>query len=112
MRSYLLFDLTGLIYLLLGFLALRMIWALGEGPEAWKTALGSFDHPLYIAFHLLSLISVVFVGVRFFRLFPKAQPAFTGALKPPSRTVILGGLYALWALVTVVFSSILAGGLF
>ena len=54
----------------------------------------------------------VFVGVRFFSLFPKAQPPRIGPAKPPPAPVILTMLYALWIGFTVVFAAILAGGLF
>ena len=111
-RAYTLFSWTGVIYLLLGFLALRVVWALGSGESAFRSVIGSFDNPLYIAFHLLALVSVVFVGVRFFGWFPKAQPPSIGPLKPPPAPVILGMLYAAWIGVTVVFAAILAGGLF
>ena len=102
----------GLVYLLLGFVALRIVWALGAGPEAWQSMLDQLQNPLYIAFHVLGLVSVVFVGVRFFRLFPKAQPPRIGPAKPPPQPVITAGLYGAWIGITVLLSAILAGGLF
>ncbi len=112
-RNYLLFDATGIIYLLVGFVAIDLIWALGDpaGPAGWQRALERLSHPLYIAFHALALVSVIFVGVRFFSLFPKAQPRDTGLPMPPD-AVIKGSLYAVWIGVTLVFSLILAGGIF
>ena len=110
--AYTLFDWTGLIYLLLGFLVLKTIWSLGEGQAAWEAQIASFSHPAYIAFHILSFISVVFVGVRFFRLFPKAQPPRIGPAKPPPESMILGMLYVVWIGATVLFGAILAGGIF
>jgi fumarate reductase subunit C len=112
MRTYLLFDATGVVYLLLGFVALRVVWALGEGPEAWASILQQLTHPLYIAFHLLGLVGVIFVGIRFFRLFPKAQPAKIGPATPPPAPVFFAGLYGAWVGLTVVFAAILAGVLF
>jgi fumarate reductase subunit C len=111
-RAYTLFDATGVIYLLLGFLALRVVWALGDGGAAWRAVLVSFEHPLYLGFHALALVSVIFVGVRFFRLFPKAQPPQLGPVRPPPAPVITAMLYAAWIGVTVLFSAVLAGGLF
>ena len=111
-RSYSLFGWTGLVYLLLGFLVLKAIWALGNGPDAWERTLLSYEHPVYLAFHALALVSVLFVGVRFFSLFPKAQPPRIGPLKPPPQAVILAMLYAVWIGFTLVFGAILAGGLF
>ncbi len=111
MRRYNLFGATGLIYLLLGFLVLRFVWALGTGPVAWEAALAGLSNPIYIAFHGLSLLSVIFVGVRFFRLFPKAQPARIGPAVSPPRPVILAALYLVWIGSTALFGAILAGAI-
>jgi fumarate reductase subunit C len=111
-RAYTLFAWTGVLYLLLGFLALRVVWALGSGPEAFASVIASFASPAYVVFHLLALVGVVFVGVRFFGLFPKAQPPRIGPARPPAAPVILVVLYGAWIGVTVVMAAILAGGLF
>jgi fumarate reductase subunit C len=110
-RTYLLFDATGVIYFLVGFIALRMIWALGEGPESWDVVMASLRSPLYIVFNLLALVSVIFVAVRFFRLFPKAQPPNTGLPMPPAN-VIHAMLYGVWIVVTLGLTAVLAGGIF
>ncbi len=112
MRLYTLFGATGIVYLLVGFVALRVVWNLGEGPEAWAAVLEQLENPIYIAFHALALGSVVFVAVRFFRLFPKAQPAFIGPVVPPPRPILHAMLYAAWIGITVILSAILAGVIF
>jgi len=109
-RNYLLFDATGIVYLLLGFVAINLIWALGEGPDRWADQLDALSHPLYLVFHVISLASVIFVAVRFFSLFPKAQPRDTGLPLPPA-PVIKGMLYAIWIGITLVMTVILAGGI-
>jgi succinate dehydrogenase subunit C len=109
MLRYLLFDATGIVYLLVGFVALRVVWALGSGEAAWAELMRQLQNPLYVGFHLLALVCVVFVAVRFFRLFPKAQPAHIGPAKPPPGPVILAGLYAAWIGITLVVTAILAG---
>lgn len=111
-RTYLLFDATGIVYLLLGLVALRVVWALGSGPEVWDATLESLSNPLYVLFHVIGLLAVIFVGVRFFRFFPKAQPPRLGPAKPPPQSMILAGLYAAWIGVTVFFALVLAGGIF
>lgn len=111
-RTYLLFDATGIVYFLIAFLAIRLINALGAGPEAWNAAMETLENPLYIAFHLLCLVSVIFVAVRFFRLFPKAQPPMIGTVKPPPAAVIHGMLYVVWLGITALMTAILAGVLF
>jgi len=110
--TYTLFGATGVLYLLLGFLALRVVWALGSGPQAWQRVLEDFQNPLYVLFHAVCFVAVIFVGVRFFRLFPKAQPARIGPLKPPPRPVIHAALYVAWIVVAGAFALVLAGGIF
>ena len=111
MRVYTLFGVTGFVYLAVGFHVLTVIWALGNGPAAWQATMASLLHPAYVFFHLVCLVSVLFVGVRFFRLFPKSQPARIGPAKPPPRPVILAMLYAIWIGLTVLFVAILVGGI-
>jgi fumarate reductase subunit C len=111
-RTYLLFDATGLVYLLLGLVALRIVWDLGAGPEVWDATIASLGSPLAVAFHVVGLVSVIFVGVRFFSLFPKAQPPRIGPAKPPPQPLIMAGLYAAWIGVSVIFALILAGRVF
>jgi fumarate reductase subunit C len=110
-RAYTLFDLTGAVYLVIGFVMLRLAWALGDGSFAWQPLRERFVSPLWLAFHWIALVCVVFVGVRFFRLFPKAQPPRIGPLKPPPRIVIYAMLYAVWIGFTVAFLLVIGGGL-
>jgi len=111
MRTYLLFDATGIVYLIAGLVALRVAWALGSGPAAWQAMQERLAQPLYVLFHLVALVSVVFVGARFFRLFPKAQPPRIGPVKPPPQPVIFGALYAAWIVVAGALTLVLAGGI-
>jgi fumarate reductase subunit C len=111
-RAYVLFGATGLLYLLVGFVILHVVWALGSGAAAWELQRQDFASPLSILYHAITLAAVCFVAVRFFRLFPKAQPPRIGPVKPPPRPVIHATLYAVWTLVTLVFALILGGGLF
>ncbi len=109
MLRYLLFDATGLVYLVAGLVVLRAIGALAAGPEAWQAFVADLHHPAYVAFHLLTLVSAIFVGVRFFRLFPKAQPARIGPLRPPPRPVIHAMLYVAWIAVTASVTAVMVG---
>jgi len=111
-RAYTIFDWTGVLYLLLGFVALDAVWSLGSGAQSWSGVLARYTNAFYIAFHGVALLGVIFVGVRFFGFFPKAQPPRIGPLKPPPRPVILAMLYAVWIGVTGLMSLILAGGIF
>ena len=110
-RNYLLFDATGLIYFLVAFVAIRIIWALGSGPDRWDKAIADLCNPFYIAFHAVAFASVIFVAIRLFSLFPKAQPRDTGVPMPPN-PVIKALLYVAWFAVTFVFVIVLSGGAF
>ena len=110
--AYTLFDLTGIIYLLLGFMVLGAVWSLGSGEAVWNGVFERYRSIFYIGFHAIALVALVFVGIRFFGFFPKAQPPRVGPVKPPPKGVILVGLYALWIGVTVCLSIVLAGGVF
>jgi fumarate reductase subunit C len=109
MLTYLLFDATGIVYLLVGFVALRVAWALAAGAPAWDALMREFANPGYVIFHVLALISALFVGVRFFRLFPKAQPAHIGPAKPPPRPVLHAMLYAAWIGITLALLVVFGG---
>ncbi len=72
-RTYLLFDATGIVYLLAGFVALRLVWSLGQGEEAYQAVLAGYSNPLYIAFHALTLASLVQGAQEFYRFTPTAK---------------------------------------
>ena len=112
MLRYLLFDATGVIYLLCGLGALRAVWMLGSGPTAWTSFQQEYARAPMILLHVVCLAAVIFVGVRFFRLFPKSQPAKIGPAKPPPRPIIHAMLYAAWIAVSGGLALIMAGGIF
>jgi fumarate reductase subunit C len=110
--AYTLFDLTGILYLLLGLLVLCAVWCLGSGEAVWNGALERHRNIFYLGFHAIALVGLIFVGIRFFGFCPKAQPPRVGPVKPPPKSVILAGLYGLWIGVTAFMTIVLAGGVF
>jgi fumarate reductase subunit C len=111
--SYTLFGMTGILYLLCGFGALRAVWTLGShDPSAWEAFQREYASAPLIILHVICLAAVIFVGVRFFALFPKAQPAKIGPAKPPPRPILHAGLYAAWIVVSGGLALIMAGGIF
>ena len=110
--TYMLFGCTGFVYLLCGFGALRAVWVLGSGPTAWAAFQQEYAQAPLIALHVVCLAAVIFVGVRFFSLFPKAQPAKIGPAKPPPRPILHAGLYAAWIAVSGGLALVMAGGIF
>ena len=112
MKRYARFGMTGWIYLLASLSAIEVVYALGSGPEAYAQMQALLANPLVVLFHAFSLFSVGYVLVRFFELFPKAQPARIGPAKPPPAPVLTAMLYAAWIGITVVLTAILGGGIF
>ena len=112
MKQYARFGMTGWIYLLASISALEVVYALGSGPAAYAQIQALFKNPLMVLFHTICLFAVGYVLVRFIGLFPKAQPARIGPVKPPPQPVIAGMLYGAWIGITVALSAILAGGIF
>jgi fumarate reductase subunit C len=110
--THTLFGATGIVYLLCGFGILRAVWLLGSGPTAWAALQRDYAQAPLIALHVVFLAAVIFVGVRFFSLFPKSQPAKIGPAKPPPRPIIHAGLYALWIAVSGGLALVMAGGIF
>ncbi len=110
--AYTVFDLTGILYLLLGFLALCAVWSLGSGESAWNGVLERHRNVFYLGFHAIALVALIFVGIRFFGFFPKAQPPRVGPAKSPPKPVIFAVLYALWIGVTAFMAIVLSGGIF
>jgi fumarate reductase subunit C len=110
--AYTLFDLTGILYLLLGLLVLCAVWSLGSGEAVWNGVLERHRSIFYLGFHALALVALIFVGIRFFGFFPKAQPPRVGPAKPPPKPVIFAMLYALWIGVTAFMAIVLSGGIF
>ena len=111
-RAYLLFGATGFVYFIAGALFLSLVWDLGDGPQAWMEGLQALSNPVWIIFNALTLVSVIFVGVRAFGgMMPKMQPR-TGPLPVLPAGVVKTVIYSAWALVTLVLSLILSGVLF
>ena len=111
-RIYLLFGATGLVYLLAGFLVLRLAWALGSNPMAWQSAFAGLSNPLYVVFHLILLVSVLGVGIRaFVRMMPKMQPR-GGPLPVLPPAVVRGAIVGLWAGITLFMVLVLSGAIF
>ncbi len=111
-RGYTLFGATGLLYLLMALVALRVVWALGSGEAAWVEVQSQLANPIYLAFHVLCLAAVLFVGARVFRMFPMTQPARIGPVKPPPGPILHAGLYVAWLAVGGGLAVVLAGGIF
>ena len=110
--GYIAFGLGSSLMLLVSWSILRTVQALAAGEAAFRSLMESFAHPLYLLFHAICFVWLVWVALRFFSLFPKTQPFRMGPFQRPSDGVLVTGLYAIFAVATLVVSAILAGAIF
>lgn len=109
-RSYMLFGGAAFFFGIMALLVLRAVWALGTGPDAWGDLIADFRHPLYLAFHVVSIPVFVWCGWRFMiKLFPKSQPPVIGPIQRPPLSFFPPLLYGVWIVATVVVLALLWG---
>jgi fumarate reductase subunit C len=108
---YITFGSCGIFFLLSGLILLRVVWALGDGPQAWQQVLADFGNPLYLAYHVVALVGLVWFTLRFFRLFPKTQPPKIGPAKRPPDAFFAVALNGAFVVVSLVLVAVLWGAL-
>ena len=106
---YIAFGSCGIFLLLSGLILLRVVWALGDGPEAWRQVLADFGSPGYLVYHVLAFVGLVWFTLRFFRLFPKTQPPRIGPFKRPPNAVFAVLLNGAFVVVSVALVAVLWG---
>ena len=95
-RGYIAFGACGFFLVAVGLVLLRAVWALGNGEAAWQALQQGFANPIYVVFHGVSLLALVWFSLRLFRVFPKTQPAKIGPFpRPPDAffAVALNGAF-------------------
>jgi fumarate reductase subunit C len=110
-RTYLAFGSGGIFLLLVAVLLLRAIWALGNGEAEWNGVMASFQHPLYVIFHLIAFGWLTWFALRFFKLFPKTQPFRAGAIKRPPDPVVFAALAGAFFAASAIVVAILWGAI-
>ncbi len=109
--GYIAFGLGSSLMLLVSLNLLRAVWGLMEGEAAFRVVMESFGHPLYVLFHSIAFVWLVWVALRFFSLFPKTQPFRMGPFQRPADGVLVAGLYSIFVVATIVVSAILTGAI-
>lgn len=105
--SYIAFGATAFFYLIVSLGVLRMVNSLAAGPEAWAAMQVAMQNPVYLVFHVITVLVLVWAAWRFLiKLSAKAQPKKIGPLRPPPAQAIPPLMGVLWlgasALVIVV----------
>ena len=108
--SYTLFGLCSIFFLLQSLLVLEAVWQLGSGAEAWEALRARFRAPLYLVYHGLALVALVYTGIRFFlKLFAKSQPPKIGPLPRPPLAVFPPLLAGAWVAASTAVLAVLWG---
>lgn len=109
-RGYIIFGGCSIFFVLQALLVLRAVNALAAGPQAWEAMLADFANPLYLAYHALALLAIVYTGYRFLlKLFGKAQPPRIGPLPRPPVEAFPPLLSLVWLGATALFLAVLLG---
>ena len=110
MRTYLLFDATGIVYLLVGLVALRVVWALGGGAPAWDALMRAVRAPR------LRDLPRARAGLRDLRrrallpALPEGAAARRSVRRSRRRAAVLHAmLYAAWGGITLVLLAVFGG---
>ena len=109
-RAYLAFGSCGFFLVAVGLLLLRAVWVLGEkDPAAWERLLTGYANPIYLVFHAIALLALVWFGARFFRIFPKTQPPKIGPFPRPPDAFFAVALHGAFRGATALGAALLWG---
>jgi len=109
-RAYLAYAFAGVFFWIQGLIFVRGLWALGSGEAAWNGYLDDLGNPIYVGFHVVSFVVLVWFGARtYFKLFVKTQPPMIGPLPRPPLAVFPPLLAAVWIGVSAALLVVLGG---
>ena len=111
-RSYTGFVLRELTSVFVALFALVLLWqirALAHGPEAYARFLGRLRSPLFVAFHAVALLFVLFHSFTWFNLAPKAMVVRLKGKRVPD-LVVAGANYAAWVVLSAAVAALLLRG--
>ena len=78
---------------------LYLMYALGQGPEAYSAAIGLISSPTSFGLHVVGLILVLYHTVTWFNLTPRVIVIHIGEEKVPA-VLVAGAHYAGWLAVS------------
>lgn len=109
-RAYVAYAFAGVFFWAQALIFVRGLWALGSGEAAWNVFVEDLHNPAYVAFHVVSLLVLVWYGARtYFKLFVKTQPPMMGPLPRPPLAVFPPALAAVWIGVSALLIVVLGG---
>lgn len=100
--AYIAFGACGFFLMSLALLVLRAVWVLGSHDAgAWDALLTGFANPVYLVYHGVALIAMLWFALRIFSRVPATQPPRLGPLERPPDRVLVAGLNGVFALVSL-----------
>jgi fumarate reductase subunit C len=108
-RTWFVFFLREITCLFVAYFAvahLAFVRSVLAGPEAYERHLGWLRRPWVVGLHALVLVAVLWHTFTWFVAAPKALRPMVGG-KPVPAPAIVGGHYALWAVVSAVLYGLL-----
>ncbi len=111
-RTYTGFVLRELTSVFVAWFALISLWqlrALAHGPEAYARFLGRLGTPLFLAFHGVAFLFVLFHSITWFNLAPTAMVVRLSGKRVPD-WVIVGLNYGAWVVLSGLVTLILLRG--
>lgn len=94
-------ELTSVFVALTAVVTLGLLWALGQGPEAYARFLARLSAGGFIALHAVAMVFVLFHAVTWFHLAPKAMVVRVRGKRIPGGMVVAMN-YAAWVVLSVV----------
>jgi fumarate reductase subunit C len=100
--GYLAFGACGFFLMSLALLVLRAVWVLGSrDAAAWDALLSDLAHPVYLAYHGVALVAMLWFALRIFSRVPATQPPRLGPFRRPPDRALVAGLNGVFLLVSL-----------
>ncbi|WP_432463838.1 fumarate reductase subunit C [Agarivorans sp. QJM3NY_33] len=99
--KYIIREGSSLVIAIYSFVLLFGLFRLSQGSEAFNGWLDTMSHPLWLAFHLLTLVWTLYHSMTWFSLAPKAANLWLGQKRVPDSWII-SSLYAGLAVVSLI----------
>jgi fumarate reductase subunit C len=93
-------ELTSVFVAAYAIIFLFYVRAVGQGPEAFAQFSEKLKSPLFLVFHCIALVALLYHSVTWFNLAPKAMVIKVGDKKIPG-VVIAGMNYVGWAFISL-----------
>ena len=107
--KFVLRELTCVFVAFFAVLALWLVRALADGPDAYAQFMARLKTPLCLTFNIVALVFVLFHTITWFNLTPTAMVVRVRGKRVPDK-IVAGSNYVVWVLLSAVVAWILTRG--